>query len=51
MKVIYELEPDVVVLEAIRQLDRSRNVISHVGFNEAWVSKHGKAVYRDQTGT
>ncbi len=47
VKVIYELDPSVVVAEASRQLDRSRNVISHVGFNEAWVSNHGSAVYRD----
>ena len=33
-KVIYELEPRVVVGETNRQLDRSRNVISHVGFSE-----------------
>ena len=36
-KVIYELEPDAVLEEAERQLDRSRNTISHVGFGIRWV--------------
>ncbi len=31
-KIIYALEPDVVLEEAERQLDKSRNAISHVGF-------------------
>lgn len=47
-KVIYELEPAVVVREAKRQLDRSRNVISHVGFSESWVQQHGHTVYEDR---
>ena len=47
VKVIYELDVDVVLAEAIRQLDRSRNVISHVGFNEVWARKHGKVVFQD----
>jgi len=47
-KVIYELEPDAVVREAERQLDRSRNVISHVGFSESWVQRHGRIGYRDK---
>lgn len=48
VKVIYELEPEVVVAEAIRQLDRSRNAISHVGFSEPWASRCGREVYRDK---
>ena len=47
-KVIYELEPDVVLEEAERQLDRSRNAISHVGFGIRWVRRHGKIVYQDE---
>ena len=48
-KVIYEIEPQVVVEETERQLDRSRNVISHVGFSEDWVSRNGRIVYQDKT--
>ncbi len=47
-KVIYELEPEVVVEETERQLDRSRNAISHVGFSEAWAKSNGKLVYEDK---
>jgi len=49
-KVIYELEPGVVVQETERQLDRSRNAISHVGFSETWAQEHGKIVYQDKVG-
>lgn len=48
IKVIYELEPSVVVTETERQLDRSRNAISHVGFSENWARKNGAVVYRDK---
>ncbi|MBM3335609.1 hypothetical protein FJY63_13200 [Candidatus Sumerlaeota bacterium] len=48
-KVIYELEPMVVVEETNRQLDRSRNVISHVGFSEDWARENGHVVYQDKT--
>lgn len=48
IKVIYELEPSVVVTETERQLDRSRNAISHVGFSENWAQKNGYVVYRDK---
>lgn len=47
-KVIYELTPDVVVQETERQLDRSRNAISHVGFSEDWARKNGRLVYQDK---
>jgi hypothetical protein len=47
-KVIYELEPDIVVDETERQLDRSRNQISHVGFTEAWAREFGRVVYQDR---
>jgi len=34
IKVIYEIEPEILSNEAERQLDRSTNNISHVGFSE-----------------
>ena len=46
-KVIYELEPDTVLAEAERRLDRSRNAISHVGFSVRWASENGVVVYED----
>lgn len=49
VKCIYEIEPEVLLNETIRQLDRSRNAISHVGFSEAWAQQNGKLVYQDQT--
>lgn len=49
-KVIYEIEPQVVVEEAERKLDRSGNDISHVGFSEDWASRNGRVVYQDKTG-
>lgn len=48
-KVIYEIEPSVVVRETERQLDRSRNAISHVGFSEDWARTSGRIVYQDKT--
>ena len=46
-KVIYELEPEIVLAEAERQLDRSRNAISHVGFSIRWASQNGVVAYED----
>ena len=48
-KVIYELEPQVVVEETERQLDQSKNVISHVGFSENWARRNGRVVYQDKS--
>ena len=48
LKSIYELEPAVVLKETKRQLDRSKNAISHVGFSTSWVIENGKLVYEDQ---
>ena len=48
VKIIYELDPETVVAETERQLDRSRNAISHVGFSESWVKHNGKVVYENQ---
>lgn len=47
-KVIYEITPAAVVEETERQLDRSRNAISHVGFSEDWARRNGKVVYQDK---
>jgi hypothetical protein len=47
-KVIYEIIPDILLAEAERQLDRSSNDISHIGFTETWAREHGTIVYRDQ---
>lgn len=49
------LQPDLVkemiIVEATeRQLDRSRNAISHVGFSERWARENGKVVYQDKEG-
>lgn len=46
IKVIYEIEPKVLVKQTERQLDRSRNAISHVGFSENWAIDNGKVVYK-----
>ena len=46
-KIIYELKVEDVVAETDRQLDRSTNQISHVGFGEAWAKKNGSVVYED----
>ena len=48
VKVIYEIEPNVLLEEAERQLDRSRNNISHVGFSENWVKENSKVAYIDK---
>ncbi len=45
VKVIYELEPQVVAEETNRRLDSSKNKISHVAFRESWVKQNGKVVY------
>lgn len=43
---IYEVEVPVMLNEAKRQLDRSRNTISHIGFTIKWVQENGKQVYK-----
>ncbi len=44
--VIYAIRPDVLLSETERQLDVSRNDISHVGFSENWAREHGDVVWR-----
>lgn len=46
VKAIYEIPPVRLLAETERQLDRSRNDISHVGFSESWAAENGAAVYR-----
>lgn len=46
-KVIYEITPEALVIETERQLDVSRNDISHVGFSNKWAEMNGKIVYED----
>ena len=46
-KAIYELEPDAALQEANRQLDASRNAISHISFGIRWVNANGKIVYEN----
>ena len=45
---IYEVPVDLFLREAERQLDASRNDISHVGFTIKWAQQHGKAVHTKQ---
>ena len=45
VKNIYEIEPSVLEKETVRQLKRSKNDISHVGFTEKWAMNNGKIVY------
>lgn len=47
IKTIYRLEPSIVLIEVERQLDRSRNAISHVGLSIRWARENGSVVYRD----
>jgi len=42
------LPVDVMLREAKRQLDASRNEISHVGFTIKWAQQHGTVVYTKQ---
>ena len=43
--VIYEVPVNVMLREAERQLDASRNEISHLGFTIKWAQEHGKVIY------
>jgi len=38
----------IVLKETERQLDRSSNAISHVGFSEVWAKENGIVVYHDE---
>ena len=43
--VIHEVAVEVMLGEAERQLDASRNEISHVGFTIKWAEQNGRIVY------
>ena len=47
IKIIYELDVLKSVEETERQLNNSRNIISHVGFSEQWAADNGRVVYRE----
>jgi hypothetical protein len=47
-KVIYEITPKALLKETVRQLDRSKNAISHVGFSNDWAHANGKIVFKDK---
>lgn len=47
VKNIYEIQPTVLLKEAERQLGRSSNIISHVGFSENWAKQNGKIIYQE----
>lgn len=49
IKIIYEIHPNALLKETERQLDRSSNAISHVGFSENWAKSNGEIVYQDKT--
>lgn len=48
IKIIYEIQPSILLKEAERQLDRSGNKISHVGFSEEWARLNSKIAYQDK---
>ena len=48
IKIIYEIQPSVLLKETERQLYRSSNEISHVGFSEDWAKLNSKIVYQDK---
>ena len=47
--VIYEVEVNTLLREAERQLDASRNAISHVGFTIKWAMENGRVAYKRPT--
>ena len=48
IKVIYEIQPSVLLKETERQLNRSSNEISHVGFSEDWARSNSRVVFQDK---
>ena len=47
IKKICAIKPLVLLKETERQLDRSNNAISHVGFSEGWSEEKGEVVYQN----
>ncbi|GAB4199720.1 MAG: hypothetical protein Fur0023_02300 [Bacteroidia bacterium] len=48
VKVIYEIEPKVLLKETEKRLDKSKNAISHISFSENWARQNGKVVFKSQ---
>lgn len=48
IKSIFEIEVDQLLAETKRQLDRSSNDISHVGFSENWAEENCDKVYNSE---
>ena len=48
-KIIYAIRPEILLKEAERQLDASRNAISHCGFSNNWAAENGTIVYKDKS--
>jgi hypothetical protein len=46
--IIYKVPVDIMLREAERQLDASRNKISHVSYPINWAQQHGKVVHTKQ---
>ena len=42
---IYEVSTDLIFEETNRQLNKSKNVISHVGFDETFAINNGKLIW------
>ena len=49
-KIIYELNPQDILIETERQLDKSKNRISHSGFSIRWIHDKGTVVYKNVNG-
>lgn len=47
VKIIYEIDPEIMVIETERQLDGSGNAISHVGFTETWARENARIVHQN----
>ncbi|MGI9306098.1 MAG: hypothetical protein ACR2P5_02215 [Gammaproteobacteria bacterium] len=45
LKTIYEIAPNILLREAERQLNASKNDISHIGISENWAKANGNIVY------
>ena len=48
VKIIYQIQPTVLLKETEWQLDRSSNAISRVGFSESWVMQNGTIIFQDK---
>lgn len=45
VKEIYEIEPKVLLNEAVKKLDKSES--NHIGFSDKWAKENGKLVYQN----